>query len=159
MTSVMTWILYNTTFNCSTITWRITIYKWNNIGFSSMVLRGNSKIHVSSNGCVFSTRGTRCHIFGTILRLDMEKGNMMEQVHASRLHYIGNRWNSQLFCSSKMQRPLLHGVLQWWGRELEGKKTNHLKKHMYIDIFGRWLMYIDHTYMSARPSKEIMHSI
>ena len=24
------------------------------------------------------------------------------------------------------------------GRELEGKKTNHLKKHMYIDIFGRW---------------------
>ena len=28
---------------------------------------------VSSNGCVFSTRGIRCHIFGTILRLDMEK--------------------------------------------------------------------------------------
>ena len=26
------------------------------------------------------------------------------------------------------------------GRELEGKKTNHLTKHMYIDIFGRWSM-------------------
>ena len=45
------------------------------------------------------------------------------------------------------------------GRELEGKKTNHLKKHMYIDIFGRWSMNIDHTYISARPSKELVHSI
>ena len=45
------------------------------------------------------------------------------------------------------------------GRELEGNKTNHLKNHMYIDIFGRWLMQIDHTYMSARLSKELMHSI
>ena len=26
------------------------------------------------------------------------------------------------------------------GREIEGKKTNHLKKDMYIDIFARWLM-------------------
>ena len=91
-----------------------------------------------SNGCVLSTRGTRCHIFGTILRPNTGKGNMIEQFHASRLHYVGKRWNSQLFHSSKMQIPLLHGVLQWWGRELDGNKTNHLKKNMYIDIFGRW---------------------
>ena len=77
-----------------------------------MVVRGNSKILVSSNGCVFSTRGTRCHIFGTILRPDMENGNMMEQVHESRLHCVGKRLNSQLFHSSEMQIPLLHGVLQ-----------------------------------------------
>ena len=69
----------------------ITIYGWKNIGFGLMVARGNSKMPVSSNGCVFSTRGTRCHIFETILRPDTEKGNTMEQVHASRLHYIGKR--------------------------------------------------------------------
>ena len=91
MIGVMTWILYNIAFNCSTNSWRITIYRWSNIGFGLMVVWGNSKIPVSSNGYVFSTRGTRCHIFGTILRPDMEKGNMMEQVHALRLHYIGNK--------------------------------------------------------------------
>ena len=91
MAGVMTWIWYNTAFNCYTNTWRITIYTWNNIGFGMMVVQGNSKIPVDSTGCVFSTRGTRCHIFGTILRPDMEKGNMMEQVHASRLHYVGKR--------------------------------------------------------------------
>ena len=56
-----------------------------------MVVLGNSNILVSSNGFVFSTRGTKSHIFGTILRPDTEKGNMMEQVHASRLHYVGKR--------------------------------------------------------------------
>ena len=61
------------------------------LGFGLMVVQGNSKIPVSSNGCVFSTRGTRCHIFGTNLRLDMEKGNMMEQENASILHYVGKR--------------------------------------------------------------------
>ena len=87
----MTWLLYNIAFNFSTNTWRITIYRWNNIGFGLMVVWGNSKILVSSNGCVFSIRGTRCHIFGTILRPNTENGNMMEQVHASILHYIGKR--------------------------------------------------------------------
>ena len=52
---------------------------------------GKFKNCIAFNGCVFSTRGTRCHIFGTILRPDMEKGNMMEQVHALRLHYVGKR--------------------------------------------------------------------
>ena len=78
MTGVMTWILYNTTFNYSTNTWRITSYRWNNIGFGLMVVWGNLKIPVSSNGCVLFTRGTRCHIFGAILRSDREKGNMMD---------------------------------------------------------------------------------
>ena len=91
MTGVITWILYNIAFNFSTNTWRITIYRWSNIGFGLMVVQGNSKIPVSSNGYVFSTRGTRFHIFGTILRPDTEKGNMMMQVHASRLHYVGKR--------------------------------------------------------------------
>ena len=91
MTCVTTWILHNTTFNCSTITYRIASYRWNNIGFGQMVVQGIPKIQVSSNGSVFSTRGTRWHIFGTILRPDIEKGNMMEKVHASRLHYIGKK--------------------------------------------------------------------
>ena len=159
MIGAMTWILYNIAFNCSRNTWRIELYRSNNNGFGLMVVRGNSKILVSSNGCVFSTRGTRCHIFGTILRPDMKKGNMIEKLYASRLYYIGNIWNSTLFFSFDMKIPLLHGFVQWWGRELEGKNTNHLKKNMYIDIFGRWSMLIDHTYMSARPSKELVHSI
>ena len=38
-----------------------------------MIERGISKIPVASNCCVFSTRGTRCHIFVTILILSIEK--------------------------------------------------------------------------------------
>ena len=32
---------YNKAFNCYTNTWRITIYRWNNIGFGLMVVWGN----------------------------------------------------------------------------------------------------------------------
>jgi hypothetical protein len=31
-------------------------------------------------------------------------------------------------------------------------KTNQTRKDMYIDVFGRWLMYIDHNGMNEKQS-------
>jgi hypothetical protein len=38
-------------------------------------------------------------------------------------------------------------------------KTNHTKKYIYIDIFRKCLMYIDHSGMNAKESRELMDSI
>jgi hypothetical protein len=43
------------------------------------------------NGCVFCTKKSRYHIFGTISSVGMGKGSMMEKVHASKESYTGNK--------------------------------------------------------------------
>jgi hypothetical protein len=35
-------------------------------------------------------------------------------------------------------------------------KTNHTRKDMYIDIFGRWLMQINNNGMSEKQSRVLL---
>jgi hypothetical protein len=45
------------------------------------------------------------------------------------------------------------------GEGKEPVKKNHTGKDMYIAIFGRWSMYIDHSGMNAKQSRELLDSI
>jgi hypothetical protein len=38
-------------------------------------------------------------------------------------------------------------------------KTNDLGKDMFIDIFWRWSMYIDHNAMNENKYRELIYSI
>ena len=59
------------------------------ISFGRMIVLDSSRMHMYLNGCVCCTKNTRYHMYGTTLKLVMEKESTMVLVHAIKLPFEG----------------------------------------------------------------------
>ena len=138
MAGVMTWLLYNTAFNCCD-----KHLEDNNIQMEQHWIWSDGCAGQFKNSLVFQSlcilhkRHKMSHIWNYF-----ETGQG-EHDGAGACINTTLRRKEMKFTTISLIRDA-NTIIAWcssvMGRELEGNKTNHLKNHMYIDIFGRLSM-------------------